>query len=95
MSEWDWLLRNPEGQFTDGRYLLRVGDHNQPFPAEQIQALKAGKRRRVAEVRIVPEASLADLDLSLLERLREHTGRCCPTRNCICATGLPSPVMGG
>jgi len=70
--EVDW---SPEAhQLTDGRYLLRVGDQNQPFPAEQIEALKAGKRRRVAEVRIVPEASLADLDLSLLERLRERTG---------------------
>ncbi|MBC8248586.1 MAG: putative DNA binding domain-containing protein [Anaerolineales bacterium] len=70
--EVDW---SPEAhQLTDGRYLLRVGDQNQPFPAEQIEALKAGKRRRVAEVRIVPEASLADLDLTLLERLRGHTG---------------------
>lgn len=70
--EVDW---SPEAhQLTDGRYLLRVGDQNQPFPAEQIEALKAGKRRRVAEVRIVPEASLADLDLSLLEWLREHIG---------------------
>ena len=70
--EVDW---SPEAhQLTDGRYLLRVGDQNQPFPAEQIEALKAGKRRRVAEVRIVPEASLADLDLDLLQRLREHTG---------------------
>lgn len=70
--EVDW---SPEAhQLTDGRYLLRVGDHNQPFPAEQIEALKAGKRRRIAEVRIVPEASLADLDLGLLQRVREHTG---------------------
>jgi ATP-dependent DNA helicase RecG len=70
--EVDW---SPEAhQLADGRYLLRVGHQNQPFPAEQIEALKAGKRRRVAEVRIVPEASLADLDLSLTGRLREHTG---------------------
>jgi ATP-dependent DNA helicase RecG len=51
-----------------------VGDKNLPFPAEQIEALKAGKRRRVSEVRIIPEASLADLDASLLERMRGHTG---------------------
>ena len=70
--EVDW---SPEAhQLTDGRYLLRVGDQNQPFPAGQIEALKAGKRRRVAEVRLVQEASLTDLDLSLLERLREQTG---------------------
>jgi ATP-dependent DNA helicase RecG len=70
--EVDW---SPEAhQLTDGRYLLRIGDQNQPFPAEQIEALKAGKRRRIAEVRIVPEASLADLDLTMLEWLRQHTG---------------------
>jgi ATP-dependent DNA helicase RecG len=70
--EVDW---SPEAhQLADGRYLLRVGDQNQPFPAEQIEALKAGKRRRIAEVRIVPEASLADLNLSLLEPLRQRTG---------------------
>jgi ATP-dependent DNA helicase RecG len=69
--EVDW---SPEvHQLTDGRYLLRMGDKNLPFPAEQIEALKAGKRRRVAEVRIMPEASLADLDASLIERLRRHT----------------------
>jgi ATP-dependent DNA helicase RecG len=61
-------------QLTDGRYLLRVGDKNLPFPAEQIEALKAGKWRRIAEVRIIPEASLTDLDASLLERMRGHTG---------------------
>jgi ATP-dependent DNA helicase RecG len=70
--EVDWS--SEAHQLTDGRYLLRVGDQNQPFPADQIEALKAGKRRRVAEVRIVPEASLADLNPALLERLREHTG---------------------
>lgn len=70
--EVDW---SPEvHQLTDGRYLLRVGDQNQPFPAEQIEALKAGKRRRIAETRIIPEASLTDLDASLLEGLRKHTG---------------------
>lgn len=76
--EVDW---SPEAhQLTDGRYLLRVGDQNQPFPAEQIEALKAGKRRRVAEVRIVPEASLADLDSSLLERFRRRAGLALPDK---------------
>lgn len=70
--EVDW---SPEvHRLTDGRYLLRVGDRNLPFPAEQIEAMKAGKRRRVGEMRIVPEASLADLDASLLDRLRQRAG---------------------
>ena len=76
--EVDWSLE--AHQLTDGRYLLRIGDQNQPFPAEQIEALKAGKRRRVAEVRVVPEASIADLAPALLERLREHTGSALPDR---------------
>jgi len=74
--EVDWSLE--AHQLTDGRYLLRIGDQNQPFPAEQIEALKA--RRRVAEVRVVPEASIADLAPALLERLREHTGSALPDR---------------
>lgn len=70
--ETDW---SPEvHQLHDGRYLLRIGASNMPFPAEQIDSLKAGKRRRVAESRYVPEATLSDLDLSLLEELRARTG---------------------
>ena len=72
LFETDW---SPEAhQLRDGRYLLRVGDSNSPFPADQIEALKAGKRRRMAESRFVPEASLSDLDGSLLAELRERTG---------------------
>jgi len=69
--EVDW---SPEvHQLSDGRYLLRVGDRNQPFPADQIESLKASKRRRIAEVRLLPEASLSDLNPALLERLRQRT----------------------
>jgi len=72
LFETDW---SPEvHQLTDGRYLLRISDSNMPFPADQIEAIKAGKRRRVAEARFVPEASVADLDESLLAELRERTG---------------------
>ena len=72
LFETDW---SPEvHQLSDGRYLLRIGDSNSPFPAEQIEAIKAGKRRRVAEARFVPEASPADLDGSLLSELRARTG---------------------
>lgn len=47
--EVDW---SPEvHQLTDGRYLLRIGDQNLPFPASDISAMKEGKRRRVTEAR--------------------------------------------
>ena len=70
--ETDW---SPEvHQLHDGRYVLRIGASNTPFPAEQIESIKAGKRRRVAESRYVPEASLSDLDPALLEELRQRTG---------------------
>ena len=72
MFETDW---SPEvHQLHDGRYVLRIGASNTPFPAEQIESIKAGKRRRVAESRYVPEASLSDLDPALLEELRQRTG---------------------
>ena len=61
-------------QLTDGRYLLRVGDQNMPFPAGDIEAMKAGKRRRVTESRFLAEARLEDLDLSLVDELAERAG---------------------
>jgi len=68
----DW---SPEiHQLSDGRYLLRVNDSNMPFPAPDIRALKEGKRRRLTELRVIPEASFADLDSDLLAELRQKTG---------------------
>jgi ATP-dependent DNA helicase RecG len=61
-------------QLTDGRYLLRVGDQNIPFPASDIEAMKEGKRRRVIEARFVAEANLSDVDLGLVAELAERTG---------------------
>jgi ATP-dependent DNA helicase RecG len=61
-------------QLSDGRYLLRIGDSNVPFPADQIDAIKAGKRRRIAEARYVPDAAIGDLDPGLLDELRERSG---------------------
>ena len=61
-------------QLTDGRYLLRVGDQNLPFPASDIAAMKEGKRRRVTEAQFIGEASLNELDKDLFDQLREKTG---------------------
>ena len=70
--EVDW---SPEvHQLTDGRYLLRVGDRNLPFPASDIDAMKEGRRRRVTEARFIPEASIHDLDRDLLDQLRQKVG---------------------
>lgn len=70
--EVDW---SPEvHQLTDGRYLLRVGDKNMPFPASDIEALKDGKRRRATESRIIPDASMDDMDSDLLEEFSRKTG---------------------
>ena len=68
----DW---SPEvHQLSDGRYLLRVGDQNLPFPADQIEAIKVGKRRRFTEARFVQDASLSDLDPGLLDKLGQKAG---------------------
>jgi len=70
--EVDW---SPEvHHLSDGRYLLRIGDKNMPFPASDIAAMKEGKRRRVTESRFIPEASLNDLDPALFDELRKRTG---------------------
>ena len=72
LFEVDWSME--AHQLTDGRYLLRIDDRNVPFPAADIEAMKEGKRRRVTETRFVSEATLADLDLSLIGRLGERQG---------------------
>ena len=72
LFEVDWSME--AHQLTDGRYLLRIDDRNVPFPAGDIEAMKEGKRRRVTETRFVSEATLADLDLALIDRLGERQG---------------------
>jgi ATP-dependent DNA helicase RecG len=72
LFEVDWSME--AHQLTDGRYLLRIDDRNVPFPAADIEAMKEGKRRRVTETRFVSEATLADLDLALIDRLGERQG---------------------
>ena len=61
-------------QLSDGRYLMRIGDKNMPFPASDIAAIKAGKRKRITESRLIPDATLQDLDPQLLEALRKKFG---------------------
>ena len=70
--EVDW---SPEvHQLSDGRYLLRIDDKNMPFPAADIAAIKAGKRKRFAEMQVVPDATLQDLDADLLTIFGQKTG---------------------
>jgi len=68
--ETDWSAQ--VHQLTDGRYLLRTGSQNLPFPAGDIEAMKASRRQRATEMQIQPAATLSDLDLILVEAL---TGR--------------------
>ncbi len=60
-------------QLSDGRYLMRIGDKNMPFPAADIEAIKAGKRHRITEARLIPEVSLQDLDPNLLKVFQEKS----------------------
>ncbi len=70
--EVDW---SPEvHQLSDGRYLLRIDDKNVPFPAADIAAIKAGKRKRFTEMQVVPDATLQDLDADLLTIFGQKTG---------------------
>ena len=70
LFEVDWSMQ--VHQLSDGRYLYRFNDQNQPFPASDIEAMKQGRRRRLVEAQFVTEATLADLDLSLVAALAER-----------------------
>src|SRR4030067_812978 len=61
-------------QLSDGRYLLRVGDSNMPFPADQIEMLKSGKRKAVFESRIGPTAIWELLSTELLIEFGKKVG---------------------
>lgn len=61
-------------QLHDGRYVLRVGAANIPFPADQIEALKATKRRALVEAEIRREATLDDLDQDLVRETARRVG---------------------
>jgi ATP-dependent DNA helicase RecG len=61
-------------QLSDGRYLYRIGEANVPFPAEQIEAIKESKKQAVYEMRLVPTATLSDLDETLIHKTAERLG---------------------
>lgn len=61
-------------QLTDGRYVLRTGNQNLPFPSGQITALKKAKARTLYERQFVPGASVQDLDKGLLTEFKEKLG---------------------
>lgn len=68
--EVDW---SPEvHRLTDGRYLLRVGSSNQPFDAAKIHAIKESRLQRTTEMQILSEATLTDLDETLIRELAER-----------------------
>jgi ATP-dependent DNA helicase RecG len=72
LFETDWSAE--AHQLADGRYVLRVDDKNIPFAAGDIESLKEGKRRRVTEIRFIPDGKISDLDLTLVSRLAEGQG---------------------
>jgi len=59
-------------QLSDGRYLYRIGDTDVPFPADQIEAIKLAKRQAAFEMRIVPTATMNDLDGELIQKTAEQ-----------------------
>ncbi len=61
-------------QLTDGRYLLRVGDSNIPFPAKDIEAIKRSKLQALWENQIVEGATVEDLDHELMRELASKVG---------------------
>jgi len=68
--ETDW---SPEvHQLSDGRYLLRIGDQSMPFSAKDIEAVKGARRQRTTEMEYISEATLDDLDLSLIQEFAER-----------------------
>jgi len=57
---------------SDGRTLLRVRDHNMPFSQSDVTALKATKAQGLVERQFPPGATLDDIDLDLVDSLRER-----------------------
>jgi ATP-dependent DNA helicase RecG len=66
----DW---SPEvHDLTDGRTLLRIRDQNMPFSQSEVAALKATKAQGLVERQYPPGATMGDIDLDLVDSLRER-----------------------
>lgn len=66
----DW---SPEvHDLTDGRTLLRIRDQNMPFSQSEVAALKATKAQGLVERQYPPGATMGDIDLDLVDALRER-----------------------
>jgi len=90
--ETDW---SPEvHRLSDGRYLLRVHDQNQPFSAGDIEAMKASRRRRLTEAQFVSGAALEDLRLDLLQELNERSDLSLSPEETLIHYRLAEPLNG-
>ncbi len=54
--------------------MLRVGDKNLPFSAQNIIAMKEGHKRRATEMRMMKDATLSDIDNNLITRFAKSIG---------------------
>jgi ATP-dependent DNA helicase RecG len=66
--EWSPVVHD----LTDGRTLLRVRDQNMPFSQADVAALKATKAQGLVERQCPAGATLADVDMDLVETLRQR-----------------------
>jgi len=57
----------PNVYHLQGRYLMRDGRHNVPFPARQLRELLVARGVLQFESRVPPDAGMEDLDLSQIE----------------------------
>jgi ATP-dependent DNA helicase RecG len=88
--ETDWSAE--VHQLTDGRYLLRVGSHSLPFG--DIEAMKRSRLQRVTEMQFLPDATLADLDIGLLQELAHKSGMELPPEELLVHYRLAEKVNG-
>jgi ATP-dependent DNA helicase RecG len=65
------IVRVPDGlpniYHLQGRYLMRDGRHNVPFPARRLRELLVARGVLQFESRVPPDAGMEDLDLSQIE----------------------------
>jgi len=88
--EWSPVVHD----LTDGRTLLRVRDQNMPFSQADVAALKATKAQGLVERQYPAGASLADVNLDLVEELRGRLRPAASAEAVLAAYGLVD-VRGG